>query len=193
MKAESRRRMRVCVAVTAALVVAIVLVIVILAFTVFKAKRPVTAVDSVSVRDMDMSLDIARLRVNLNVSLDVHISVTNPNKVGFRYSDSTALLNYRGQLIGEAPIPAGRISSGGTAAMNLTLTIMADRLLSTSQLFSDVTSGSLPLNTWIRISGRVSILGFIKVRVISTTSCDFSLSISNRTIEDKVCHYKTKL
>lgn len=192
MKVGSGKGRKVCLMVTG-VVIAIVLLIVILALTVFKAKHPVTTVDSVKLEDFHMGLDIAKLKVDLNVTLDVNVSVKNPNKVGFKYSDSTAHLNYRGQLIGEVPVPAGEISSDGYKGFNLTLTIMADRLLSDSQLFSDVTSGTLPLNTFVRISGKVSILGFIKVHVVSSTSCDFPITLSNRTVGNQECQYKTKL
>ncbi|XP_057458950.1 uncharacterized protein LOC130749588 [Lotus japonicus] len=192
MKVGSSKGGKVCLIVTGILI-AIVLLIVILALTVFKAKHPVTTVDSMKLEDVDVKLDIAKLRVDLNVTLDVNLSVKNPNKVGFKYSDSTAQLNYRGQQIGEVPIPAGEISSDQTKGFNLTLTIMADRLLSNSQLFSDVTSGTLPLNTFSRISGKVSIMGFIKVHVVSYTSCDIAVNISNRTVGNQECHYKTKL
>ncbi|MCI11962.1 harpin-induced 1, partial [Trifolium medium] len=117
-------------------------------------KHPVTTVDSLKLQDFDLNLDIAKLRVDLNITLDVDVSVKNPNKVGFKYSNTTAHLNYRGQLIGEVPIIAGEISSGETKGFNLTLTVMADRLLSNSQLYSDITSGSLPLNTFLIISGK---------------------------------------
>ena len=193
MKSESRKRRNVCLAVTTGVVIGVVLLIVILAFTVFKARRPVSTVDSVKLQDLHVGLDIVRLKVDLNVTLDVDVSVNNPNKVGFKYSDSTAMLNYRGQLVGEAPLQAGKISAGETTAMNLTLTIMADRLLSNSQVYSDVTSGRLPLDTFIKLSGKVTILGFIKIHVVSSTSCDFAINISNRTVGDEVCRYKTKL
>ncbi|KAG4952734.1 hypothetical protein HKD37_16G046425 [Glycine soja] len=153
MKVGSGKGRKVCLSLTG-VVIAIVLLIVILALTVFKAKHPVTTVDSTKLEDFHMGLDTPKLRVDLNVTLHVDVSVKNPNKVGFKYSDSTAHLNYRGQLIGEVPIPAGEISSGETKGFNLTLTIMADRLLSNSQLLSDVASGTLPLNTFVMMSGK---------------------------------------
>jgi hypothetical protein len=192
MKVGSSKGTKVCLTVTSVLI-AIVLLIVILALTVFKAKHPVTTVDSLKLQDFNLNLDIAKLRVDLNITLDVDVSVKNPNKVGFKYSNTTAHLNYRGQLIGEVPIIAGEISSGETKGFNLTLTIMADRLLSNSQLYSDITSGTLPLNTFLIISGKVSILGFIKVHVVSTTSCDFAVNTSNKTVGNQECQYKTKL
>ncbi|KAG5111728.1 hypothetical protein JHK82_034997 [Glycine max] len=142
-KVGSGKGRKVCLTVTG-VVIAIVLLIVILALTVFKAKHPVTIVDSTKLEDFHVSLDPVKLRVDLNVTLGVDVSVKNLNKVGFQYSDSAAHLNYRGQLIGEVPIYAGEISSGETKGFNLTHTIMADRLLSNSQLLSDVTSGTLP-------------------------------------------------
>ncbi|KAI9108105.1 hypothetical protein K1719_020978 [Acacia pycnantha] len=193
MKAESRKRRNLCLAVTAALVIAFVLIVVILAFTVFKPKRPVDIVDSITIQEMHVGLNVAKLVVDLNITVGIEVSIKNPNHFGFKYSESNALLNYRGQLVGEAPIPAGEISASGTEKINISLTIMANRLLSNSQLFSDYVSGSLPLSTSITISGKVSILGLIHVNAVSASSCDFALNVANKTIDHKVCRYKTKL
>lgn len=193
--ARSRRRRRgtTCCAATVAVLVAVVLLIVILAFTVFKPKRAVTTVDTVSLKNLDFSVDVLRLRVELNVTLNLGLTVENPNKVGFRYKNSSALLNYRGQLVGEAPIPADEISAGETKPMNLTLTLLADRLLSDSQAYSDVVSGELPLNTYTKISGKVMLMNIFRIHVVSTSSCDLTLFVSNRTVGNQQCKYKTKL
>lgn len=192
MKAESRKR-NLCLAVTAGVVIAIVLIIVILAFTVFKPRRPVDTIDSITIQEMHVGLNVAQLVVDLNITLGIEASINNPNNVGFKYSDSNALLNYRGQLVGEAPIPAGEIKAGETEFIKVSLTIMANRLLSNSQFFKDYISGSLPLSTWITTSGKVSILGFINVHVVSTSSCDFAINVSTKTIGQKECRYKTEL
>ncbi|XP_057513883.1 uncharacterized protein LOC130795687 [Actinidia eriantha] len=187
------KRLRIVCLAVIALIVVLVLVMVILGLTVFKAKRPVNTVNSVALKDFDVSVDIARLRVNLNVTLDVNLSVKNPNKVGFKYTNSTAVLKYRGQVVGEAPIPASKISAGQTSTMNLTLTLLADRLISNSNVYSDVISGTLPLSTFTRISGKVNILSVIKIHVVSYTSCDLSINVLNRSVASQTCHYKTKL
>ncbi|KAK1563806.1 hypothetical protein Q3G72_033161 [Acer saccharum] len=189
---RGHKRRNICMGILVGIIV-IIIIVVILAFTVFKAKRPVIQIDSIALDDLSVSLDIARLRVNINVTVDTDISVKNPNKVGFNYAPTSALLNYKGQLIGEVPIPAGKISAGETAGMNLTLTLMADRLLSNSDLYSDVLSGALPMNTYTKISGKVSILNVFKVHVVSSSSCDFTVNISNRTVGNRQCKYKTKL
>ncbi|KAJ7961024.1 Late embryogenesis abundant protein [Quillaja saponaria] len=190
---DNRKRVKVWLAVTCGVIIGIVLLIVILAFTVFKAKRPVNTVDSVTLQDLNVGLDVTRLRVDLNLTLDVDLTVKNPNKVGFKYSNTTALLNYKGQLIGEAPIPEDKISAGEKKGMNLTLTILADRLLSNSELYSDVLSGKLTMNVMVRIKGKVNILSIFKIHVVSSSSCDVTINLSNRSIADQVCQYKTKL
>ncbi|KAM3690078.1 hypothetical protein ACJW31_09G094400 [Castanea mollissima] len=189
---HSRYRTCCCIGTTICIIIAIVILILILAFTVFKPKRPVISYNNMSVKDLDVSFDITKFQVYLNVTLDVDLSVKNPNKAGFKYSDSTAFINYRGQLVGEVPIPADQISAGETKAMNVSLTLLADRLLSNSDIYSDVKSGVVSLNSYIRLPGKVKILGF-KIHAVSTSSCDFSVYTSNRTIGDQSCQYKTKL
>ncbi|KAK4801062.1 hypothetical protein SAY86_021549 [Trapa natans] len=193
--ARSRRRRRwiICCAVGVGVLVAVVLLIVILAFTVFKAKRPVTTVNSVSLENLGISVDVLRLRVQLNLTLDLGITVENPNKVGFRYKNSSAQLNYRGQMVGEVPIPADKISAGERKPINLTLTLLADRLLSDSQVYSDVLSGELPLNTYTKISGKVLLMNIFRIHAVTTASCDLTLFVSSRTIGNQQCQYKTKL
>ncbi|XWS13169.1 hypothetical protein CRYUN_Cryun36dG0014600 [Craigia yunnanensis] len=188
-----RRKCRnICFGVMGVLIFSIIL-IVILAFTVFKAKRPVTTIDSVSLYNLKFSVDLARLQALLNASLNVDLSIKNPNKVGFKYTDSAAQLNYRGQQVGEVPIPAGKISADETVPMNLTLTIMADRLVSDSKFFSDVSGGELPLNAFAKISGKVNVFKLFKIHVVSSTSCDFTVFLSNSSVGNQDCKYKTKL
>ncbi|GER55687.1 late embryogenesis abundant protein [Striga asiatica] len=145
-----------------------------------QVKRPRTSVDFVSLEDLDSSFDFARLRLHLNLTLDLRISVTNPNRVGFRYTTSTALLRYRGGEVGQVPVPAGRIGSRDTHTLNLTLTLMADRLLTNSAVYSDAISGTLPLQTYVRLAGKVRIL--FNFHVVTYTTCDLEIALLNRTV-----------
>ncbi|XP_022149721.1 uncharacterized protein LOC111018077 [Momordica charantia] len=123
----------------------------------------------------------------------VDLSVRNPNKVAFKYSDGTAVIRYRGEEFGEAPIPAGRLAADGTQGMNLSLTMIADRLLAKPELFPDVVAGELPISTYARLSGKVTVIGVFKIHVVASTACDFAVDIKNRSIGDQQCHYRTQL
>lgn len=184
---------RILCLIACGVVIAIVLLIVILALTVFKPRKLATKVDSIHLGRMDMDMNIFALKVDLNVSLDLDVSMKNTNNFGFKYSNTTAQLNYRGKLIGEAPIPSEEISPQETKGLNLTLNIMADRVMSNTVVFKDLVSGALPLNFFLSIEGKVNFLGFIKVHVSSTASCDLNLILYNRTVADTKCVYTTKL
>ncbi|KAL7095037.1 hypothetical protein ACP275_10G000500 [Erythranthe tilingii] len=189
-KSCRRRRRCICLSVTA-VILSLGMLFLILGLTVFKTKRPVTTVNSISLDDLDLSLDLARLSVRLNVTLDVSVSVENPNRVGFKYNNSTAFLRYKGNDVGEVPIPAGKIGARDTRSLNLTLTLMADRLLSDSNLYSDAASGTLPFQTYIRISGKVRLL--FNIHVVTYTTCDLQIDLINRAVSNQKCQYKTKL
>ncbi|CAI8585270.1 unnamed protein product [Vicia faba] len=190
MKEECGKKWIVCVAATIGIVILIILAVVILAFTVFKAKEIISTVDSIEVHDMDMGFSMFTMSLNMNVTLDVIVSVKNPNVYGLKYYNGSTQINYRGQLIGEAPIPSGEISRGQTKRMNLTLTLMADRVLSNKHILSDVSSNTMPLSSFMKVTGEVNVLGLTKIHAKSISSCNFTLKISNKTIENKVCRYK---
>ncbi|KAL5974891.1 hypothetical protein ACLOJK_031565 [Asimina triloba] len=186
------KRRYICLGICA-FVLFLVILFVILGFTVFKPKHAVTTVDFIRLSGMRVAFDLLRLRVEVNVTLDLGISVKNPNPVSFSFGNSTAYLYYRGGVVGEAPIPAGAISSHGTMGLNVSLAVMADRLVTDSNLLSDVRSGTLPLQTSSRIAGKVTLLNMFKHRVVSYTYCDLSIDISNRTVGESHCKYRTKI
>ncbi|KAL2457871.1 Late [Abeliophyllum distichum] len=187
---EHRGRRIICMVVIP-LILALVLLFTILALTVFKAKQPLTNVNSIALGNLDFSVDVARLKVYLNVTLHTIVTVKNPNKVGLKYSNSTVFLKYRSDVVGEAPIPAGKIGAGDTQTMNITLTLMADRLLSSSNLYSDLVSGTLPLQTYMRISGTIHIL--FNIHVVTYTTCNLDIDLSNSDLVNQKCHYTAKL
>ncbi|KAL8462428.1 hypothetical protein ACS0TY_032636 [Phlomoides rotata] len=186
-----KRPLCLCLGVAVAVIIGVGLLLLILALTVFKPKRPITTVNDISLADLDFSVDIAKLRVFFNVSLDAAVTVKNPNRVGFQYSDSIAFLRYRGNDVGQVPIPAGEIGARDTRNLNLTLTVMADRLLSDSNFYSDVISGVVYLQTLIRLPGKVRVL--FSVHVVSVATCDLEIHLSTRSLVNQTCHYKTKL
>lgn len=142
---------------------------------------------------MQTSLDIPKLKAYLNISFDVNLSIKNKNKIGFKFTNSSAFLNYRGQVVGEVPIPAGEISADKTFNMDLTVTFMADRLLSDSDLYLDIINGTLPFSTSTRISSKVDIIGIFKIHVASYASCEVIIDVKNKSVAKKTCHSKTKL
>jgi hypothetical protein len=79
-------------------------------------------------------------------TLDMDLAVKNPNKVASS-TPATSFLNYRGQLVCEAPL----LADGETKAINITLTLMADHFISNSDVFSDLNVGIPALKTFWQI------------------------------------------
>lgn len=188
---RSHRKRNICIGILVS-IVAIVLLIVILALTVFKAKDPKTTINSITVQNVSIALDTVGMRVNLNVTLDVNVGIKNPNKVSMKLKKGNADIMYRGDTVGVVPIPVAKISADKTTALNMTVTLLANRLLSNSQLYSDAKAGSMPMSTKAKVSGKVNIVG-IKISVSATSTCYFTVFIGNRTVSDQDCKTKAKI
>lgn len=188
-----KRRRKIILISLLAIILIIALIILILVLTLFKAKKPITTVNSIAVKDLDASVNLLPPRVSINVSLDLNISIKNPNKVKVKYHNSSAILLYKGQVIGDVPIPAGEIGSDRTKDLNLTLTVFADRLLTNVDVYADVIGGNLPVSTYTRIAGKARVLNLFNIRIVSVSTCDLNISILNRGVSNQTCHYTNKL
>ncbi|KAJ4885223.1 Late embryogenesis abundant (LEA) hydroxyproline-rich glycoprotein family [Raphanus sativus] len=188
-----KRNHKICIGVTLLILLLIFIVLLLLGLTLFRPKNPTATVDSVVVDQLRTSVDVLNLKANLNLTLQAHLALKNPNRVGFSFGSTSALLNYKGQLVGEAPLPANRVGPQKTLHMNIKLTLMADRLLSESQVFSDVMSSSIPVNAFVKVAGKVSVFNMFKIKVKSSASCDVTISVSSRNITSQQCKYSTKL
>uniref|UniRef100_M4CG42 Late embryogenesis abundant protein LEA-2 subgroup domain-containing protein n=1 Tax=Brassica campestris TaxID=3711 RepID=M4CG42_BRACM len=183
-----KRNRKICICVSLLILLLLIfIVLLVLGLTLFKPKNPTATVDSVAVERLRTSVDVLNLKANLNLTLNAHLALKNPNRVGFSFGATSALLNYKGQLVGEAPLPANRVGPQKTLRMNVTLTLMADRLLSESQVFSDVMSGSIPVNAFVKVAGKVSVFNMFKIKVKSSASCDVTISVSSRNVTSQ--HY----
>ncbi|KAJ0835532.1 putative Late embryogenesis abundant protein [Helianthus annuus] len=149
---KRKRRRCICLSIIIAAILLVALTILILALTVFKPKKPITTVNSVAVKDLDATVNLLPPRVSLNVTLDLDITIKNPNKVAVKFLNSSATLLYKGQVVGDVPIPPGEIGSDDTQQLNLMLTLFADRLLANVDVYADIIRGNLPVSTYTRIS-----------------------------------------
>ncbi|CAH8369779.1 unnamed protein product [Eruca vesicaria subsp. sativa] len=193
-KKRKKRNRKICICViTLLLLLLIFTTFLVLGLTLFKPKRPITTVDSISIERLQASLDALNFKVILNLTLHVDLTLKNPNRVGFSFGPSSALLNYGGKLIGEAPFSASQIGPEKTLPMNVTLTLMADRLLTETKLVGDVMSGSIPVNSFVKVVGKVNVLKIFKIKVESSSSCDIVISVSNRNVTSQHCKSSTKL
>nr|XP_010925985.1 uncharacterized protein LOC105048386 [Elaeis guineensis] len=189
-----RRRCLVCCGSCAALVAVIAVVLVIVALTVYKVKDPVITMNSVSIENLDIKTGsslTSPLAVNMTVVADV--SVKNPNAVSFRFGKSTTAVYYQAREIGVAYGPPGTAGAHKTFGLNVTVDVMADRLLSDTNLIGDLAAGKLDVSTSTRFGGRVKIFLIIKHHVDVMMNCSVTVAVSNMSILSQSCNQRVWL
>nr|XP_043611232.1 uncharacterized protein LOC122582863 [Erigeron canadensis] len=193
----SRKRRRRCIIIWSSIIgtiLTIALIILILSLTVFKAKKPKITVTSVALQNFNFNMIPLPLppRVLLNLTLAVELFIENPNKVSVKYKTSSAILRYKGQDVGNVPIPAGKIGSDDKKQLNLNVTVFADRLVTDTDLYTEILSGNLGFSTYTRIKAKVKVV-FVYIHVTSTSTCDVNIDVQNRSVRNQTCHYDNKL
>ncbi|EFJ28530.1 hypothetical protein SELMODRAFT_17213, partial [Selaginella moellendorffii] len=177
--------------ITLAVLVVIGILLLILALTVFKPKSPVISIDSVQLQSFNVSLNL--LSPRLELGLTMWVSVYNPNRASFKYTNSTSVITYHGDEVGNARIPAGEIGARGREKFPTDVSIQAMQIVGNSNLLPDVASGSIPISTRTVVSGRVNVLNVIKRHATSTSVCNVTISVASRNVQDFKCSHKTKL
>lgn len=171
--------------------------IIILIFTVFKIKDPIIRMNGVTVEKLDLVnttgtiLPIPKPGSNMTIRADV--SVKNPNYASFRYSNTTTTISYRDTVVGEARGPPGKSKARRTMRMNITIDIIADKIVSHPGLQDDISTGLLTMNSFTSVGGRVKLLNMIKKHVVVKMNCSITVNITSQAIQEQKCTKKVKL
>ncbi|XP_054785254.1 uncharacterized protein LOC129291757 [Prosopis cineraria] len=190
-----RRRMKWCGCISLSLLLLVVVIIIILIFTVFKVKDPKVTMNQVKVTNLDLKVDaVPRLQIRGNMTLAVAMSIKNPNAVSFRFDNTTTTIDYHGTTVAEAYGPAGRAKARSTFPMNLTVDVMADRLMRSSDLFTDITgAGEMNMTSYSIVPGRVNIWNIVKKHVEVRMNCSLTIDINGQSVKDMNCKRQVKL
>lgn len=183
---EKRRKRRMWVTLLSLLLVIIILVV-ILALTVFKARDPRVTINTIDLETLSLGAD------SLNMSLLLDLTVYNPNRASFKYSESLTRLFYYGDLVGQGVIPAGNIQSKGDEYLSVLLFVEAARVLVNENLPGNIASGRLPVVATTGLSGIVTVLGVFKHHAVTSSVCDITVFLVNATLENFYCRHAVKL
>ncbi|WOK97204.1 hypothetical protein Cni_G05912 [Canna indica] len=192
---RSRRRCLICGGCCAAVLIILAVIILVLALTVFRVRDPVMTMNHLTIQRLSAGLGdvFSSQPLALNLTIVPDISIKNPNAVTFRFDATTTGLYYRGGEIGIAYGPPGTARAHRTIRMNLTVDVLADRVLDDRNLFDDLRAGSIPVTSSTMVGGRVKLLGVIKHHVELIMNCSFTLAVANQSILDQSCKRKIRL
>ncbi|CAA2992414.1 uncharacterized protein LOC111388003 [Olea europaea var. sylvestris] len=181
------RKCLTCCGCITAIFLILVMIILILVFTVFRVKDPVIKMNSVTIQGVGALLRMNNPRPGINLTVEADVSVKNPNVASFKFSNATTSLYYDSSVIGEAQIPAGQAKARRTLDMNVSIDVMVDKILAVPRLRSDLNSGTLPISSYTKISGKVKIINIIKKHVVVQMNCTMTVNINSQAIEDQNC------
>ncbi|GAB4857458.1 hypothetical protein Ancab_015367 [Ancistrocladus abbreviatus] len=181
-----------CYGCVTAVILVLFVIILVLALTVFRAKDPTIRLNSVTIKRLDISAGILTAP-KLNMTLVADVSIKNPNAVTFKYNNSTSAIYYDGRVFSEVQAPPGQARARRTVRMNLTVDVMIEKLLGSSSLIRDISSGSLSMYYYTRVAGRVKIINVVKKHIVVKLNCSVIVSITNRQVDVQHCRHHVSL
>jgi hypothetical protein len=120
---------------------------------------------------------------SLRATHDADLAVRNPSPVAAFAHDAGRVEVYRGALAADTNLRPGRVGAGGTEAITVRLTVLADL----------VGAGGVPFIVRTVVPGEVTVLGVLKHCVVVTTACDVVMSVRSLGTETSSCRFRTKL
>eukprot|EP01018_Ginkgo_biloba_P023479 Gb_10305 [translate_table: standard] len=167
----------------------IIIILLILFFSLFKAKDPRISVKAIQVPNFYVSgyPDLDNSMVNFTISL--YVSVKNPNRASFNHYESNLQLNYHGNQIGFMFIPAGKIRSQRTEFLSTTLSVQPFPLI-LDQDFDQIefnSNASLPIETRLKMAGRVRVLHFFTHHAQASADCKINIALDGGSVLNFHC------
>ncbi|KAI9127861.1 hypothetical protein K1719_000854 [Acacia pycnantha] len=182
------RGQKICCGVTAIVIILLVVTLVILFLTVLKPKDPIIIIQPVKLERFE---SVVFPDLELNLTFGVVATVKNPNHATFTYQDSTASVNYRGILVGEAPVKGDTVPDHGELNVSTTLVVQADKLLKDGNFVDDFNNGVVNFISATTLQGKVRILTIFKKKATSFSTCHISLFTNNKT-SNSACQSKVE-
>lgn len=188
-----RRKVIKCCGCITASVLLLAVIIVVLIFTVFKVKDPIIRMNGIKTTKLELINNNTTPKPGTNMSFVADVSVKNPNFVSFRYTNTTTTLYYHDSIVGEARSPPGLARARRTARMNVSMDIITDNLMSSSNFSKELGSGILSMRSYSRVPGQARILKIFKKHVVVKMNCFITFNVSGLAIQDLKCKRKVKL
>ncbi|KAL0905508.1 hypothetical protein M5K25_023932 [Dendrobium thyrsiflorum] len=177
-----------CCGICGSTLVVLGVTILILALTVFKIKDPEMTMNNIYINRLFVPGlgTLENPSVSVNATLTADISIKNPNVASFRFRNSTTEFFYGEETVGVAYAPDGNVRAYRTARMNVTVDVLADRVvLDTNATGSAVFDGAVNMSSYTDIAGRVNVLGVYKLNMDIHLNCTFTLEVYQRAISNK--------
>lgn len=177
-----------CLVYVLAIIVIQGVVLLVFATIALRARTPGFEIGSVAIKNLKYSnISSAAAAPSFNFTLATVVTVENHNFGEFMFGNTTGSVLCGSTVIGEMKIPSGKAEARATERMNVSVGVSSLRISDTKNLSSNMSSGLLELNSVVKLSGRVSILNFIRRRRNPQMNCFITLNLTGHTVHDLRC------
>ncbi|KAG6785249.1 hypothetical protein POTOM_010979 [Populus tomentosa] len=117
------RGFKICCGVTTIFIIILAAIFTTLALAVCKPKNPSIIANPVGLENIQFG---GSTNVTLNVTLGMVVTIDNPNYGSFKFTNSTAYVDYHGVIVAEVPIQADLIPAHSEINITTSVDPMAD-------------------------------------------------------------------
>ncbi|KAK8510306.1 hypothetical protein V6N13_026542 [Hibiscus sabdariffa] len=162
-------------------------VLLVFASIFLRPRTPCFDIGSVTVRNLKYENNSSS--PSFNFTLVTQVIVENTNFFGdFRFENSNGTVGCGSEIVGQMKMPKGRTQARATERMNVSIDVSSLRLSDTKKLSSNISSGLLELNSYVKLSGKVNILNIVRRRRNPELNCFMTLNFTGKAIQGLKCY-----
>ncbi|KAF4368516.1 hypothetical protein F8388_018640 [Cannabis sativa] len=155
---------------------------------VFKPKEPQIMANPTGLEKIDYSFT-----PNMTINLDMIVTIDNKENYGsFKFKNSTAYVNYRGDVVAEIPIGQNIVPAHGKLNITSSTDFMIGKVISNPNFLLDFIDGRLNLTSIAILHGKVNLFNIVKRHATASSYCDISFKIDDKNIQT-ICKSKINL
>ncbi|KAE8706361.1 putative Late embryoproteinsis abundant hydroxyproline-rich glycoprotein family [Hibiscus syriacus] len=156
--------------------------------TIFlRPQTPRFDIGSVAVRNFKYGTNSSA--PSFNLTLVTQVAVENTNFFGdFRFENSNGSVWCGSEVVGQMKIPKGRAQARAIERMNVPIDVSSLGLSDTNRLSSNISSGLLELNSYVKLSGKMNIMKIMKRRRNPELNCIMTLNLTGKAVQDLKCY-----
>ncbi|XP_057747351.1 uncharacterized protein LOC130966552 [Arachis stenosperma] len=170
-----------CCGCITALFCIVAVILIVLSFTVYNVTDPEVRLNGVTIINgtLNLKANATSPSPSGDVTLLADLSVKNRNSFAFRYGTTTTTVYYEGRGIGEGTIPPGKTKGKRTMRFNVTMQVVAQKLVDAPGLRSDVEDDqAVNISSYARIDGKVKVLNLFYRKVVVLLNCTVEYNVT---------------
>ncbi|XVE52897.1 hypothetical protein DITRI_Ditri02bG0161100 [Diplodiscus trichospermus] len=126
---------------------------------------------------------------SFTMKLNAQVTVKNTNFGHFKFKNSTFMVSYKGNPVGEATIVKARARPRSTKKFNVTVSVSSNEKVSriSHQLSSDIDSGIINLSSHAKLEGKIHLFRIFKKKKSAEMNCTMDVNTSSREVQNLTC------